>query len=335
MKKFVLILFGGLLLGCTKDNPVTISSTKPNEELNTICIPINISGPTSVFFVSDSYGYITGYNGAVYKTLDNGRTWITLITNTTLPLFGIWFFDQNEGFVAGGENSCGGTGCTPRGGIILHTTNGGISWDTSFVPSAKIEILSIYFIDSSGFAVGGNTILSTTNRGKSWKETQITSVYGMRNVNFATKSKGYLACFTGSVLRTDNAGTDWNIVNSTGSGYYSISVVDENTFYISGQLKIVKSINSGTTLEELANSPTDIFALHFSDNKTGFAFGRGGWSGGDFGHTYGTIYTTDDGGVTWTGGTINQTSGLIESVSFTSSHEGYALCGNTLIRFHK
>ena len=335
MKRLVLILLGGLLLSCTKDNPVSIPSTNSNEELKITCLPINISG-SSVCFINDSYGFITGYNGSVYKTLDSGHTWSTLATNTTLPLFGIWFFDQNEGFVVGGENSCGGTGCIPRGGIILHTTNGGISWDTSFIPNAKIEILSIYFINSSGFAVGGNTVLSTTDRGESWKETQITSVYGMRNVNFATKTRGFLACFSGAVLRTDNAGTDWNIINSSPvSGYYSISVVDENTFFISGQHKIVKSINSGTTLEELANSPTDIFTLHFSDNKTGFAFGRGGRSGGDFGHTYGTIYTTDDGGATCSGGIINQTSGLIESVSFTSSHEGYALCGNTLIRFHK
>jgi len=45
------------------------------------------------------------------------------------------------------------------------------------------------------------------------------------------------------------------------TGYYSISGANGST-YVSGQGKIIKSINGGNSWNELLNSPGDIFAIH-------------------------------------------------------------------------
>jgi hypothetical protein len=336
VNNIILNSFIYFLLTCGVTSPTAFPLQEQLVVLKTTCKPTNIDGRAAIYFVNDSLGYAAGYKGIVYKTIDSGSTWIPLVTNTTIPLLGIWFFNQTEGFIVGGENSCGGTGCIPRGGIILHTTNGGQSWQTTFIGTEKIVIESILFTnDSVGFAVGGNTILSTKNRGTTWIETRIDTVSGMREMAFGTSTIGYIASISGAILKTDDGGAHWNIVNySPGKGYYSISVVNEDTLYVSGQNRIVKSINGGASFEALPNSPSDIFKIHFTKDGVGFAFGRGDWSGGDFGHHFGTIYTTIDGGTTWDGGDLDETSGMIGTACFTSAHSGYALGGSTLVRFN-
>ena len=89
----------------------------------------------------------------------------------------------------------------------------------------------------------------------------------------------------------------------------------------------------GDTWKELSNSPADIFAIHFMDNKKGFAFGRGNYSGGDFGYSYGSIYCTDNGGISWSGSADEKEAGVILSVSFPTSRIGYGVAGNRVTRF--
>jgi photosystem II stability/assembly factor-like uncharacterized protein len=82
----------------------------------------------------------------------------------------------------------------------------------------------------------------------------------------------------------------------------------------------------------LSNSPSDIYAIHFIRGQKGFAFGRGNYSGGDFGHSYGSIYYTNDGGVSWDGTGDIKEVGLIQDVSFPTSNLAYAISGNKIIR---
>ena len=64
----------------------------------------------------------------------------------------LYFYDANTGFAVGGESDCSGSGCIPRGSIVLKTTDGGRTWEKQTTP-AKGKLVSIAFVDDlTGFA---------------------------------------------------------------------------------------------------------------------------------------------------------------------------------------
>ena len=336
MKHILIVITLIVLLSCQKDNiePTLLPTSIENLDLGftKIC---ESDSYNSVYFVDTNTGFVAGYNGAISKTIDGGYNWISLESNTSITLYDIYFLNASEGFVVGGESGCGGTGCIPEGGIILYTNDGGQTWGESYRPQKKIEIRSIYFInESKGFAVGNNIILSTIDKGVTWEETEIEGLDGiMTDIRFANENFGIISCLFDNLLVTTDGGNNWQIVKTTnGIGYYSLSAINETKSFISGQGKIYTSNNIRQTWSELNNSPSDIFDMYFTNELEGFAFGRGNYSGGDFGYSYGSIYHTIDGGAYWTGSSNVHETGVIESVSFPSNKKGYALSQNILIR---
>lgn len=318
----ILISLTPLIISCNKNNPIL---PQPVDELKLSIVRLSFPC-NSIQFINDSIGFIVGNNGTVYKTIDSGKTWINLSINSTVSFFDIFFFDENEGFVAGGKSSCDGNDCIPEGGIILHTTDGGLTWDTSFVKKGFYEIKSIRFYnDTLGYAVSGAYVLVTNNRGQSWMETEIDNIYGMRNIEFDEVGSVYIACFSGEILKSHDSGKSWNIVNYSSNRYYSMAFAGNKTLYVSGQNKIVKSIDDGNSLHILDNSPIDIYSIHFINEIQGFAFGRDGGSG--------AIYYTFNGGDTWYGVKTETAPFSFESVSFTSPNTGYALGGIYFVEF--
>lgn len=333
-KIFILMAFYFFVLSCNKNSP-----SQGNTSLlclDTSFVTTNIVGMQSIFFLNDKDGFVSTYNGRLYQTTDSARTWTALNSITTLPIRGLWFLDSQTGFAVGGLSSCGGTGCIPPGGFILKTTNGGQSWANIYTPADKIEITSIYFVNETlGFCVGNNVVFKTTNGGQTWSEYKISNLGAqMMQIKFIDSQKGYIICPFDKILITENGGLTWQVTSpNRNTGYYSISEAGSSTF-VSGQGKIIKSINGGASWSELPNSPGNILNIHFLNDRIGFAFGGGNYSGGDFGHFYGSMYCTDDGGNTWNGTADIKEVGPIQYVSFPSNKIGYAVSGNKIIRMY-
>lgn len=314
---------------CKKENRVPVPC------LETTILQTGFSQSlSSVFFLDGKEGFASDYNGGIYKTNDSAKNWARLNTAINLPVRDLFFVDGLKGFAVGGQNSCVGTGCIPAGGFILKTLDGGQTWAKIYTPVDKIEIVSVFFVDAStGFCVGDNIILKTSDGGQTWSEYKVTNPgEKMMQVKFVNAQKGYIPCLSGKVIKTENGGLTWEVTMPRGNiGYYSVSG-SNGSVYISGQGKMIKSTNGGISWSELTKSPDDVFAIHFINDKKGFAFGRGNYSGGDFGYSYGSIYCTDDGGDTWNGSADLKDIGLIQSVSFPTINTGYAVTGNKVIR---
>ena len=322
-----------ILTSCKKENQTTQNNSSICFE--TTFLSTNIQdGFISVFFLNGKDGFVTGYNGGIYKTIDSAKTWTALNSTTNLPIRDIYFLDSNNGFAVGGENSCGGTGCIPPGGFILKTQNAGQTWNKIFTPSNKLEITSISFINNLvGFCVGDNVIYKTIDGGQSWTEYQVNNLRGkMMKIKFSDNQNGFIVCLFDKILKTTDGGNSWQITSPNKNiGYYSLSLSD-GISYVSGQGKILKSLDNGISWYELATSPSDIYDIHFTTKNIGYAFGRGNYSGGDFGHSYGSMYCTDNGGNSWNGNGNFKDVGLIQAVSFPLSNIGYAVSGNKVIR---
>ncbi|MFI5129926.1 MAG: WD40/YVTN/BNR-like repeat-containing protein [Chitinophagales bacterium] len=337
MKIVLSFLFFCLLAGSCKKNNEKNDASNYTACLKATFLPTSIQDAfQSVFFLNGKEGFVSGYNGGIFKTTDSAKNWIRLNSTLNLPIRSLFFTDSLNGFAAGGQNVCGGTGCIPPGGFILRTQDGGTTWVQVYTPLNKIEISSVYFVNAStGFCIGDNVIIKTSNGGQTWSEQRIDNLGGkMKQVAFLNPQKGYIVCLSDKILKTEDGGSSWQISSpGHGSGYFSISAAN-GSLYISGQDKILKSINEGNSWIEQANSPADIFAVHFIDDMKGFAFGRGNYSGGDFGRYYGSIYCTTDGGITWNGTADVKETVLISAVSFPSNDIGYAVGGNIVIRIN-
>jgi photosystem II stability/assembly factor-like uncharacterized protein len=327
---FCLIILAVGFFACKKDKH---AEDKPNALCLDTALYVSGVPATSVFFTDGKNGYIGAHNGGIYKTTDSAKSWLPLSTGNSLPVYDIFFTDALQGIAVGGQNFCSGSGCTPPGGFVLRTTDGGITWTRVHSVSMN-ELSSVYFVNAStGYAAGDNVVLKTTDGGISWRETRIPDLGGkMMQVKFTDAQNGYIVCMFDKIVKTTDGGGTWR-VSATGfnQGYYSLSTA-AGVLYASGQKHMVKSGNGGATWEVLPNSPEDIYSLHFTDGFKGFAFGRGNYSGGDWGRTYGAIYCTGDGGKSWSGIANVTQSGIIRSAVFPAPGIGYAISGPVVLK---
>jgi photosystem II stability/assembly factor-like uncharacterized protein len=322
-----------VLSGCDKGQPAAIKSSESNAKV--VLLPAQLpQSITALFFTDVKTGYVAGGGGGIYKTFNGGDSWQAENSNTNLPIYGLYFIDSNKGFAVGGESSCGGTGCVPPGGFILRTLDGGQSWARVYTTVEKTEITSVYFVNTNvGFCVGNNVIYKTTNGGLAWTAQAIENLGGkMMQIKFTDDKNGFIICLFDKIVQTDDGGLTWKVTSpQTNTGYYSIASAGGVT-YVGGQGKVIKSTNNGNSWSVLANSPADVFAIYFKNSKNGIALGRGNYSGGDFGHSYASIYTTSDGGDSWTGSSDITGYSAINAVSFPNQSVGFGITGNKIIK---
>lgn len=291
---------------------------------------------TNIFFVNERTGYLIGEGGVIYKTTDSARAWTAQESNTDLPLYGVFFLNEDEGFVVGGENNCEGAACTARGPIMLHTTDGGQTWQKiEIATSSRLALKSVFFPGSStGFAVGDKTILSTHDHGATWQETNIQDLQGvMQEIQFTDSQNGLIICTFGKLLKTTDGGKHWTLSAPFPKiAANSLSVWSEDIVYSAGYTAVYRSNDFGDSWTRINHAPVDIFKLVFASKDTGYAFGRGKYSGGDFGRNYGAIYYTTDGGYSWKGNDTIRASSTIYAASFTGPDQGYAVSKNIVLK---
>jgi photosystem II stability/assembly factor-like uncharacterized protein len=117
----------------------------------------------------------------------------------------IHFVTNEEGWVVG-END-----------FIMHTSDGGASWNVQDVPFAGSDFNCVFFLDlNEGWVVGRNgKILHTTNGGEEW----IIEASGLTNstltgVYFTSSDNGYVVGYDETLLKyTEVSGVDDNLSN--------------------------------------------------------------------------------------------------------------------------
>lgn len=121
----------------------------------------------SIFILNDSIIYVGGDSITLIKSTDFGNTWQSLINYSFLdwqsfvtPIRGIFFTDENHGYLVGGDNYIKGILCT--------TQNGGNNWKFKDFSN---EFSAVLFTNSqTGYIAGYGKILKTTDSGETWKQ---------------------------------------------------------------------------------------------------------------------------------------------------------------------
>lgn len=255
-------------------------------------------------------GWGTSNDFVLHKTTNGGLNWLGLLPynyqNATGYIYDIDFTSALTGYAVGGGGSKG---------YVYKTINAGNNWiKMDSIPSGTLY--SCFFLnDNTGYAPGYNgEILKTTNGAVSWSTYQSGISFRLNSVFFTDINTGY-ACggnATQVILKTTNAGLNWNQINTTtGNTYSYLKFINSSTGFLSAK-GIYKTTDAGASwLQKTPNNLIYFYKTNFPSTNTGYSIAE-----------YGKIYKTTDSGETW--GELNSpTDYFFSDINFLNDNTGY------------
>ena len=236
----------------------------------------------SVFFTDNHTGYVVDFNGHIYKTKNGGNNWSTLSSGTTYPLYSVFFLDANTGFIAGGDPY----NMTNPGGIILKTTDAGVTWTKTVLPYV---LNSVYFPDpGTGYAVGykltdhSGAVIKTTDGGATWNFIARLGNSPLYSVFFTDSITGFVVG-TYLISRTKDGGATWG-GGGVGGGYGGRGVcksvyfpTPNKGYVVDDQGGILKTNDGGNNWSyDSSGTINPLSAVFFTDSLTGYVVGENG-----------------------------------------------------------
>lgn len=290
---------------------------------------------SSVYFLDQKRGWAVTIGDAILYTNDGGKTWtenfkiddahkaeLKFFKGKVAELRDVFFINEVRGWVVGkGKNS-----------IILHTTDGGLTWTyqesglrpfTVRNPKAGKSVdlpknlYSVYFATpQDGWAVGGfGTIIHTSDGGLSWERQKGGVSEILREVFFVDAETGWIVGRRGTILHTTSGGEGWfRPWKRQNSGTYvdlmGVNFVDKETGWAVGGRTVFHTTNGGDTWEEQVqfSETNSLWSVYFVDRNTGWVVGRG------------PIQHTEDGGKTWIAQPTNTPYGLTKIHCVDAQH---------------
>lgn len=231
--------------------------------------------------------YMSGNDGIIIKTVNGGNNWVTVYSEPTLQLWGMFFVNSLTGFTSGST------------GRIMKTTNAGANWFNVTSPT-QTSLNSIYFInENTGFISGYAIALKTTNQGGSWINMNAPYISGFENfreIYFFNENLGLYVSDAGRIVKTTNSGVNWTLVNSgTTQSLFGVRFTDALTGFACGNSgTIIRTTDGGDNWTPQTSPLNEIHTdVWFTSANTGYI---STWSG--------KILKTTNGGVTF----VNQIS---------------------------
>lgn len=250
----------------------------------------------SLDFLNENEGWIQG-DGIILHTNDRGETWQIQIDCSARGMSAVCFTDQDNGWAEGvsrGFATWGSQGVYFE--TIMHTTNGGQTWQ----PSDRISdnIVSLCFMDPNHGWVASNWFYYDDIISWSGGDISFTSDGGItlteQNAGSVINSLFFLDTLNGwavgsDLVYTTNGGSNWITINDI-QGNDVFFADPDNGWIVGKEGRIIHSSDGGGSWTDQNSGISNYLnAVWFSEAKTGWAVGDKG-----------VILKTDDGGVNWT-----------------------------------
>ena len=289
--------------------------------------------------------------------------WVLQGTMTSNHLSGVYFINQQTGYIAG------------FWGTIIKTTNSGLNWSFQNSGEPNQGFLSTTFInEQTGWCYGGSwttgatCMVKTTNGGQNWSTVINSNIGCFSWMFFVNQITGYLTTSKGYILKTTNAGTNWNTIFTNLSLVLNKSYfIDQNTGWVVGDNgTIMKTTDGGNNwILQTSNTSAALTGIYFTTANTGIITGdfgiilkttnagqnwvskpggtslwllspyfinnNTGWIvGGNVNNTVSVILRTDNGGENWV--TQNSPANTrLNCVCFTNATNGYIAGSNGVV----
>ncbi len=296
MKGYLSSLFAlCLLCACSKEK-ISLDWVELNSQTS--------SDLSSIYFIDDQLGYAVGgdeWSKAVAaETRDGGKTW-TSDSIGQKRIYGLQFSEEGQGYAVGNDGLMyfkadmesawkvlrlarwdnhksiavyDGQGIIVSGaayqnGVIQKVSENFI---TTVVDTFDNELSAVVFSDAeTAHAVGYGIVLRSTDSGDTWT---VSSVQGdfFRDVYFPTPRVGYIVGYSGSILKTEDAGETWewqrkgDALLVKNKAFRAVHFADEQRGYIVGDQGLFwRTHDGGDSWAVDKNFPEvdfyDVFAL--------------------------------------------------------------------------
>lgn len=225
----------------------------------------NVINVYKIFFPSVQTGYAATKWGSFFKSTDSGLNWFQTGYFDLFDQGGLFFINENTGFLSGHSYS--------SFGHIRKTTNGGNNWFETIVDSIEM-LYDIKFLNSyTGFTCGykisqeenKGVIGITTDQGLTWNFQNL-PVGKIFELSIADSNTVYACSENGKILKTINFGLNWFLYQSCYSDIIqSIDFHDKFTGYACSYGGIIiKTTNGGGDpigIETVGNTVPNEFLL--------------------------------------------------------------------------
>ena len=252
----------------------------------------------------------------------SGATWTRQPTGTMAWLHGVYFLDQNRGWVAG------------SGGTLLETMDGGQTWRRLY-PLTKDNLRDVYFANEKiGWLVAERDVLKlktndgppayllkTQDGGSSWQRVFLNGADAnarLVRVVFADIQRGWVFGENGVVFATRDGGVQW-IRQPAPTRHLLLggAFVDyAHGWLVGAGATILQTSDGGLTWQSGVvrdGAGARFTGTSFAGNSLGWAVGAGG-----------RVFATTDGGRTWFEQKSNSEADLLD-VKFIDASAGWAV----------
>ncbi|MBC7720475.1 MAG: T9SS type A sorting domain-containing protein [Pedobacter sp.] len=312
----------------------------------------NFSGGTAMAMF-DSLGIISGNNGILYLSSDNGINWQQIYTGIKDNFLTINIISRDTFYLSNKNPTATNTNIyktTDKGktfqtlnfsGVInslffvnnyigylvnntsiQKTVDGGLSWQIKY-NSGSGSSTAIQFLNKvTGFISRGGNLLRTMDGGNTWVSSTISSE-SMNSVCFINSRLGYLAGEYGAMYRTIDGGQTFSIAGfsafTDGKAINSLAFISSTSGFAVGlQGRILKTIDSAKNWIPYSPTHTPVTATSFANAPVAYAT------------TWGNIYKSTDKNYTWgeLSLTTDPSNSRFEQIHFSSTDTGFVSTAN-------
>jgi photosystem II stability/assembly factor-like uncharacterized protein len=184
---------------------------------------------------STIYGCGAYYSPAyIVKSVDSGQTWQYInMSAYANALVEVLFVDENTGYATGNDDN---------GGVILKTTDGGLTWNSIYnsnVPGDyvwKLQILfsnpDVIFGSVEGVEPFPGKLIRSTDNGANWIEHDAPETI-IQGVGFISETHGWMGGHTTGFYETTDGGATWTNTG-IGNNLNRIIIINDHLGYASG-----------------------------------------------------------------------------------------------------
>ncbi len=196
---------------------------------------------------------------------------------------------------------------------FIQSSDGGETWEKKILPEIGYYV-SMSKIDNTIWVVSDKgALMRSTDLGETWDiiHTFETDFYTFpQHIIFITSTVGFIGMRDGKVMRTENGGVDWEMIEIEGLIVSKcISFIDEKVGYMSGY-GLYKTVDGGVNWELINTDLHYGYSLFFRNENIGYYAGEDGG-----------IFKTEDGGISWTQ-EISFTNQYLFTIKFNTSGIG-------------
>lgn len=264
--------------------------------------------------------WLCGNQGLIISTKDNGQTWQSHPTPTTLNLLSI-DVDPNGDYRACGNQS-----------VILKSSDNGQTWvQENQAPFISLRSVETKGIGGPAYAVGDKGHISETlDGGTTWTDLASPTQYQLNDVCFqALFHAVYAVGWYGQVVKKEEStSAQFELLNKSPTHYFmDVDFINADTGWVAGGERIgdegtrdgliLHTVDGGETWETQLNEPVFFSSIDFVNQHEGWAVGESSVA-----YSEGVIMHTVNGGLTWTS-QPNPVVGSVEKVFFLDENNGW------------